>query len=431
MVTVSHPEDLHKWAKLGMIGPSKSTVSQRTGVRMGQTRRAWGKLVKLPSGNWRATYIGPEGVTYAAGATFSAKSDAEVWLGQEKRLIDGDEWTPPAERRARRRGKAMTFGEYADQWLAGRIVKGQPLKPRTRAHYRRILDNVLIPTFGKLPLPAITAESVAEWYAGRGNDTPTLTAHAYSLLRTIMASAVEDSSIPVRVNPCHIRGAGSTRRAHQVKPLTLDELADLVEAMPDKYQLLILLAAWCALRFGELAELRRKDIDLTNGRIKVRRGVVRADGEVIVGTPKSDAGARDVAIPPHLLPLVKAHLAEHAQPGRAGLLFPAAHGGQLAPSTLYGKNPTRVKLPDGVIEWRGGTNFYMARAIAGHPGLHFHDLRHTGAVLAAQTGATLAELMGRLGHSTPAAALRYQHAAADRDKAIAAALSALANGREA
>ena len=137
---------------------------------------------------------------------------------------------------------------------------------------------------------------------GRGNDTPTLTAHAYSLLRTIMASAVEDSSIPVRVNPCHIRGAGSTRRAHQVKPLTLDELADLVEAMPDKYQLLILLAAWCALRFGELAELRRKDIDLTNGRIKVRRGVVRADGEVIVGTPKSDAGARDVAIPPHLLP---------------------------------------------------------------------------------------------------------------------------------
>ena len=63
---------------------------------------------------------------------------------------------------------------------------------------------------------------------------------------------------------------------------------------------------------------------------------------------------------------------------------------------------------------------------AGRPDLRFHDLRHTGAVLAAQTGATLAELMGRLGHSTSSAAMRYQHAAADRDKAIAEALSRLA-----
>ena len=72
--------------------------------------------------------------------------------------------------------------------------------------------------------------------------------------------------------------------------------------------------------------------------------------------------------------------------------------------------------------------FYPAREKAGRPDLRWHDLRHTGAVLAAQTGATLAELMGRLGHSTPQAALRYQHAAAGRDAQIAAALSALATG---
>jgi hypothetical protein len=46
-------------------------------------------------------------------------------------------------------------------------------------------------------------------------------------------------------------------------------------------------------------------------------------------------------------------------------------------------------------------------------------LWHTGAVLAAATGATLAELMARLGHTTAGAALRYQHAAQDRDRAIA------------
>jgi integrase len=158
-----------------------------------------------------------------------------------------------------------------------------------------------------------------------------------------------------------------------------------------------------------LAELRRRDVDLTAGVLRIRRGVVRAAGEVIVGTPKSAAGIRDVAIPPHLIPAVEAHLAEHAAPGRDGLLFPAANGGHLAPSTLY-------------------RSFYAARAAAGRPDLRWHDLRHTGAVLAASTGATLAELMGRLGHSTAGAALRYQHAAEGRDHAIARALSALANG---
>ena len=67
--------------------------------------------------------------------------------------------------------------------------------------------------------------------------------------------------------------------------------------------------------------------------------------------------------------------------------------------------------------------YYPARDAAGRPDLRFHDLRHTGAVLAAQTGATLAELMARLGHSTPAAAMRYQHAAQDRDAVIASRLS--------
>jgi integrase len=71
--------------------------------------------------------------------------------------------------------------------------------------------------------------------------------------------------------------------------------------------------------------------------------------------------------------------------------------------------------------------YYPAREAAGRPDLRFHDLRHTGAVLAAATGATLAELMARLGHSTAGAALRYQHEAAERDKVIAAALSELAS----
>ena len=72
--------------------------------------------------------------------------------------------------------------------------------------------------------------------------------------------------------------------------------------------------------------------------------------------------------------------------------------------------------------------WYPARAAAGRPDLRFHDLRHTGGTLAAATGATLADLMARLGHSTPAAAMVYQHAVEGRDRDIADALSGFAVG---
>jgi integrase len=112
-------------------------------------------------------------------------------------------------------------------------------------------------------------------------------------------------------------------------------------------------------------------------------------------------------MPPHLIPVLREHLGKAITGGRDGLLFPGADGRTLAPSTLYGV-------------------YYPAREKAGRPDLRFHDLRHTGAVLAASTGATLAELMARLGHTTAGAALRYQHAAAGRDHEIAKRLSALA-----
>ena len=110
-----------------------------------------------------------------------------------------------------------------------------------------------------------------------------------------------------------------------------------------------------------------------------------------------------MTVPPHLL---VNHLTKHVGAEGDSLLFPAQPGGHLAPATLYGQ-------------------FYTARDEANRPDLRFHDLRHTGAVLAAPTGASLAELMGRLGHATPAAALRYQHVAQDRDQAIAEQLSKL------
>jgi integrase len=162
--------------------------------------------------------------------------------------------------------------------------------------------------------------------------------------------------------------------------------------------------AWCGLRFGELAELRRADLDLDAQVLSVRRGVVHVKDQYIVGTPKSTAGSRTVAIPRHLIEPLRHHLIEHTAPGPDAVLCPGADGDHLAPVSLY-------------------EQYYPAREAAGRPDLRLHDLRHTGATLAAATGATLADLMGRLGHSTPSAALRYQHSSAARDALIADALA--------
>jgi integrase len=268
------------------------------------------------------------------------------------------------------------------------------------------LRDHLNPTFGAAPLAAITPAAVKVWHAGLSTG-PTARAQAYGLLRTILGTAVDEDALSA--NPCRVRGAGQTKRSREVRPATLSELEAVVRELPERYRLMALMAAWCALRFGELTELRRSDIDLKAGTVRVARGVVRTrGGGMTVKGPKSDAGKRVVTIPPHLVPLVREHLAACVT-GRDGLLFPSA-----TDPTEHMMNSTMSKV------------WLAARERAGVPHLRFHDLRHTGAVLAAQTGATLAELMARLGHSTPQAAMRYQHASADRDRVIAEALSRLA-----
>src|SRR5699024_9441429 len=99
-------------------------------------------------------------------------------------------------------------------------------------------------------------------------------------------------------------GASSGERVSKTEPATLDELETIVKHTPERYKLMVLLASWCALRFGEVTELRRRNIDLNNNLVKVRQAVVLVDGKRVVGPPKSAAGRRDVAIPPHLVDAV-------------------------------------------------------------------------------------------------------------------------------
>ena len=399
------------WHEILILGERAAcSMVKKSGGNSKGKKNSFGSIRKLPSGRYQARYTAPNGKEERAPRTFDTLGTARKFLSVKEAEIITNSWNPSAKY------SNATFGEFAQVWLSQR-----ELKPRTFEHYGKILDNHLLPAFGSERVAVLSSDLIKEWYSAWGSKTPTLKSHVYGLLRTILNTAVEDGVISA--NPCHIRGAGSAKRAIKIREASLEELEIIMREMPDKYQAMVPLASWCAMRFGEIVELRRKDLEINLeedfGKIRIRRGAARTTGKTIYGSPKSLAGIRDVAIPPHLLPMLQDHLDRYVEETPNALLFTGRGNKTLQPSTLYGS----LEYKDSRGRVHPAWGFYKARNLAGRDDLRWHDLRHTGAVLAAIEGATLAELMGRLGHSSPAAAMRYQNVAQGRDMEIARKLS--------
>lgn len=351
----------------------------------------------LPSGRFRARFMYSH---QKYSEVWDTEKQAEAWMQRTRRELAAGTYVDQQIANADT-GKPLppTFGTFSKTWLAERT-----LKPRTRAEYTGMLVN--FKALDHYRLDQIDRDLIKSWHKGLALPE-TRKAHVYGLCRAILNGAVDDEHIAV--NPCRIKGAGVMRRTTRTEIPTAVQVHALAEAMPTaKYRTMTLLSAWCGLRFGETTELRRKDVALdddgTPVAIRVRRAVVHVSGQAVVGDPKSEAGIRDVAIPPHIRSDVKEYM--DTIPGKSDrLLFPGTRTGtHMKPSSLY-------------------KPWYGAREAVGLPTLRWHDLRHFAGTTAAQSGATLAELQARLGHSTVAAALRYQHAASGRDEAIAEAMS--------
>lgn len=363
-------------------------------------RRAFGCVQSLTSGRFQASYHSPlDGRKVYAPAVFDTTKQADDWLVSVRAAINEGRWLSPEPGHD-------TLDYYASDWLLGRRKAGT-LRASTASLYAGLLDKHITPYLGRLRLAEVKPPTVRQWYAKLGTTTgPTARAQAYRLLHTIMADAVRDGAVPA--NPCNIRGAGQDKHPERLA-LTVAELNTLAGAMPPRWRMMVLVAGWAGLRFGELVELRRRDI-LTDGKLtilRVERAAKYIDGQWVVGPPKTAAGQRDVTLPPHLAPMLKQHLADYKIKDDDALVFP----------TVSGKRCYNT-LMSAMIR--------KARQTINRPGLHFHDLRHTGAVLTAQAGATLKELMSRLGQSTPRAAMIYQHVAQGRDAELARKLSNMA-----
>jgi integrase len=362
-------------------------------------RRDFGSIRQRDNGRWQARYRDPNGRMH--GRMFATRADAARFLAGVRADLDRGDWFDPAAGR-------VLLRDYAATWLKTRKVRGRPLAPRTVELYQRQLDIHILQSLGRLQLRQLSAAVVRDWHArlasasGPGAVT---TAKCYRLLHTICGSAVSDEEIPR--NPCVIPGAGQEFSPER-PTTTLPQVLAIAEAVGERWRALVLLAAFCSLRIGELAALTRRDIDLSGGTVTVRASASDLVGAGRhIGPPKSEAGRRTVTIPDAILPDITAHLDRFAQAGLDGLVFVGPHGGVLRKSNFT------------------SDVWHPAVRILGLSHLHFHDLRHTGNTLAAATGASLRELMVRMGHASPQAALRYQHATRDRDAAIAQALSSL------
>lgn len=382
-----------------------------------KTRRGFGYVRKLPSGRYQASYMMND-ERFTAPDTFGSKTDADAWLSDVRASINRNEWIDP-------RLSGQTFRGYSLTWLKARK---NDLAPKTRKLYADLLDQLLLPELGALAMKDVTPLIVKRWRTtliesfearATAKDMPnkhstgkTRVAQAYRLLHTIMAEAVRDEVI--RHNPCVLKGAGQTK-ATERKPATLDELDVIAANMPERYRALIHVAAWSGMRFSELAGLRRADVvpvvDESGAvcyRLNVDKQTYKIGKTLYDGVPtKTDAGRRVVYLPPHLTGLLSRHLEQYTGAGNDAYVFSTRNGTPIANNVI-------------------GKLFRDAREAAKRPDLRFHDLRHTGATIAAKSGATTKELMRRIGHSSMRAAMIYQHASEDDDKQLAARMDTYA-----
>lgn len=357
----------------------------------------------MRSGRIQASYVNHnDGVRYYALQTYDSRMDAEAWLASEKRLIEMETWTPPAERAKKAAANALTVKEYIEKCIQERD-SAESTKYLDRLHAK----NRIYPVLGDMPITELTPALVRAWWAGMGSKYPTARRHAYAVLRKVCNTAVEDKLLAE--NPCRIELKAAPER--DVEAITPEQLDIVAGEVFEHYRVAVYILAWTSLRFGELIELRRKDIvdDGETMTFRVRRSAKRVGEKIEVGDTKTARSKRPVTVPPHVAAMVREHMADRSKmnKGPEALLVTTTQGKRLSKSAF-----TR-SLKKGYRK-------------IGRTDLRIHDLRAVGATYAAQAGATTKELMVRLGHTTPRMAMKYQMASEARDVEIARRMSELA-----
>jgi integrase len=323
---------------------------------------------KVPTG-YRVRWRTPDGKSRSK--TIKRKVDAQQFLLSVEHAKEVGTYLDPSRSK-------ITVGTWTGQWLAAQTH----LKPSTHARYRGIVGAHILPRWDGTSLFQVNHADVQTWISGI-DLAPASVLYIHRVFSQIMDLAVRDKRIPS--NPA--TGVRLPRVARSEKrfltPEQVHQLADAAAQYPipevgGQYRVLILVLAFCGLRWGEMAALRVKRVDLMRRRLTVAESVVQVGSRLVWGTPKSHA-ARSVPVPRSLVPLLTEVMAGK---GADDLVF----------TTWRGKPLRNLNFRRDVFD--------KAAEDAGLAGLTPHELRHTAASLAVSAGANVKAVQRMLGHAS-------------------------------
>lgn len=323
---------------------------------------------------------------------FKTKKEAQVFLASVTVSKATGEYIDPAASRAH----ISTLGEA---WLLTK--KG--LKPSSYSSLETSWSVYVKPRWGDTPVGDIRPSAVEAWITQlsegtavtdrkrdrrntRGPRSATVVLRALGVLAGILDLAVRDRRIPK--NPA--RGASNLPKKESGKErryLTDAEVIRVAAATRNHTQAtLIMVLAYCGLRWSEAIGLRVRDVNMLRQRVQVNRAAVEVNGVVEVGAPKNWE-KRTVPFPKFL----KEALENQCEgKGKDGLVFASPDGDYLR----------RAKSDEDANSW-----FAKAVRAAGVERLTPHDLRHTAASLAISSGANVKAVQRMLGHKSAAMTL--------------------------
>jgi len=352
---------------------------------------------------WRAHYRTPAGDQ--RNKTFNRKVDAERFLATVENSKNTGSFVDPALAR-------VTVGEWAQLWLAGQ----NHIKPTTLNRYEGAVRKHIAPVWSHVKLAAVSHSDVQVWVTSLSKtQAPASVRKIHRVLSLILDMAVKDGRLsrnvaekvnlprPVKHEKRYLTHGQVEDLAHACAyPADVSKHRALDEHTNEMYRLVVLFLAYTGVRFGEMAALRVRRLDLMTRRAVIAESVTPVQGHGMVwGTPKSHQ-QREVPIPRFLVDDLARHIAGKEPDD---LVFGGIRGG----------GPLRVSV------FR--KPFSVAATQIRMPNLHPHELRHTAASLAIASGADIKVVQQMLGHSSATMTLdTYGHLFENRLDEVADAM---------
>lgn len=260
---------------------------------------------KDPNGTWRIQYrwtdwTGTKKKSQKRG--FKTKKEAEEWYAHFMLQQSSD--------------PTMTL---ADFWEIYKADMEKRLRKTTMKQKEYVMNDKILPYFGKTPINEITAPMIRKWQGEMMEKgfKPTYLKTIHNQLSAILNYAV--NFYDLRSNPCRKAGSMGKSKADERPYWTLEEFQKFSDAIMDKqdswiaFQILF----WTGMRIGELLALQVKDIDFEQGTIIVDESLTRLDGEDLITAPKTESSVRVITIHKELQEELKEYIATlyHVRPG--------------------------------------------------------------------------------------------------------------------